>query len=92
LKGQPVDGIMVKEVRITMPNGFRLAADLYLPEAKTFGEKLHVLMEYLPYRRFLKVPRRTSTTPTHGGYLKMAKCSAPAPGKKQSQGIFNDYT
>lgn len=51
LKGQSVDGTLVKEVYITMPDGVRLAADLYMAESSPSAEKLPVLLEYLPYRK-----------------------------------------
>src|SRR5687767_15509515 len=46
------DGIRIEEVWITMPDGVRLSADLYLPDGPgaTTG-KLPALLEYLPYRK-----------------------------------------
>jgi putative CocE/NonD family hydrolase len=44
-------GIELKEVWIPMPDGVRLAADLYLPTGAEPGEKFPVLLEYLPYRK-----------------------------------------
>jgi predicted acyl esterase len=41
----------MKEVYITMPDGVRLAADLYMLESSPSAEKLPVLLEYLPYRK-----------------------------------------
>jgi len=48
---QTVDGVTIKEVFIPMPDGTRLAADLYVPENLAAAEKLPVLLEYLPYRK-----------------------------------------
>ncbi len=43
-------GIEIRQVWIPLPDGVRLAADLYLPE--DMGDKaLPVLLEYLPYRK-----------------------------------------
>lgn len=44
------DGIEVRQVWIPMPDGVRLAADLYLPEGME-DKALPVLLEYLPYRK-----------------------------------------
>ena len=44
------DGIEIRQVWIPMPDGVRLAADLYLP-ADMRDKTLPVLLEYLPYRK-----------------------------------------
>jgi len=44
-------GMELKEAWITLPDGVRLAADLYLPTGAAAGEKFPVLLEYLPYRK-----------------------------------------
>ena len=44
------EGIAIHEAWITLPDGVRLAADLYLP-ADIGAKKLPVLLEYLPYRK-----------------------------------------
>jgi predicted acyl esterase len=36
---------------ITMPDGVRLAADIYMPVGAEAGERYPVLLEYLPYRK-----------------------------------------
>ncbi len=41
----------MQEVHITMPDGVRLAADLYLPERESADQVFPVLLEYLPYRK-----------------------------------------
>ncbi len=45
------DGITIVEAWIDMPDGVRLAADLYQPTDLTPGDKLPVLLEYTAYRR-----------------------------------------
>ena len=45
------DGISLQEVWIPMPDGVRLAADLYLPAGNIDSGSLPVLLEYLPYRK-----------------------------------------
>jgi putative CocE/NonD family hydrolase len=47
----PAYGIAVEHAWIPMPDGVRLAADLYLPEGAAAGERFPVLLEYLPYRK-----------------------------------------
>jgi putative CocE/NonD family hydrolase len=43
--------IRIDETRIPMPDGIRLAADLYMPTGGKAGERHPVLLEYLPYRK-----------------------------------------
>ena len=47
----PQYGIELQEAWITMPDGVRLAADLYMPDGGDAGEVYPVLLEYLPYRK-----------------------------------------
>ena len=44
------DGVAIYQLWIPMPDGVRLAADVYFPEDMQDG-KLPVLLEYLPYRK-----------------------------------------
>jgi uncharacterized protein len=44
-------GISIEEVWISMPDGVRLAADLYRPHGAPADIKFPVLLEYLPYRK-----------------------------------------
>jgi len=46
----PAYGIQLTDTWITMPDGVRLSADLYLPTGGDAG-KFPVLLEYLPYRK-----------------------------------------
>ena len=41
----------LREAWISMPDGVRLATDLYVPEGAKAGERFPVLLEYLPYRK-----------------------------------------
>ena len=45
------DLLDMREILITMPDGVRLAADLYLPERASDDVQVPVLLEYLPYRK-----------------------------------------
>ena len=47
----PRYGMELKEAWITLPDGVRLAADLYVPTGAAPDEKFPVLLEYLPYRK-----------------------------------------
>ena len=47
----PRYGMELREVWIPLPDGVRLAADLYVPTGAAPGEKFPVLLEYLPYRK-----------------------------------------
>jgi predicted acyl esterase len=44
-------GMRMDEVSITMPDGVRLAANLFRPEAAAKEDRFPVLLEYLPYRK-----------------------------------------
>ena len=41
----------MKEAWIALPDGVRLAADLYMPAGDVAGKKFPVILEYLPYRK-----------------------------------------
>ena len=43
--------VTLQEAWIPMPDGVRLAVDLYSPNGVKAGERLPVLLEYLPYRK-----------------------------------------
>jgi len=47
----PAYEIAFRETTIAMPDGVRLAADLYLPAGGRPGARFPVLLEYLPYRK-----------------------------------------
>ncbi len=47
----PTHGIEMQEAWIPLPDGVRLAADLFVPTGGEAGERFPVLLEYLPYRK-----------------------------------------
>ncbi|MGB7740956.1 MAG: CocE/NonD family hydrolase, partial [Steroidobacteraceae bacterium] len=47
----PRYGMELKEAWIALPDGVRLAADLYVPTGAAADTKFPVLLEYLPYRK-----------------------------------------
>ena len=53
----PDYGIEVREAWIALPDGVRLAADLFMPTGGASGERFPVLLEYLPYRKAESLPR-----------------------------------
>jgi putative CocE/NonD family hydrolase len=48
---EPKYGIEIRTARLTMPDGVRLAADLYAPAGGDAHERFPVLLEYTPYRK-----------------------------------------
>jgi putative CocE/NonD family hydrolase len=48
---EPVYEIALQEAFIPLPDGVRLAVDLFLPSGGGPGERFPVLLEYLPYRK-----------------------------------------
>jgi uncharacterized protein len=48
---QPEYGMRLETATIPMPDGVRLAADLFLPDGGAENERFPVLLEYLPYRK-----------------------------------------
>jgi putative CocE/NonD family hydrolase len=45
------EAIEIREAWIEMPDGVRLAADIFVPPAENVGDRFPVLLEYLPYRK-----------------------------------------
>jgi predicted acyl esterase len=45
------EGIEVKAIWITLPDGVRLAADMYMPAERSAADRFPVLFEYIPYRK-----------------------------------------
>ena len=47
----PAYQVEMQEAWISMPDGVRLAADLYMPAGDAEGKAFPVILEYLPYRK-----------------------------------------
>ena len=45
------DDIEIRQAWIEMPDGVRLAADIFVPPGAEVGDRFPVLLEYLPYRK-----------------------------------------
>lgn len=46
-----VYGVRVQDTTVAMPDGVRLAVNVFLPEGAHAGERFPAILEYLPYRR-----------------------------------------
>lgn len=85
--------IAIEEVWIPLPDGNRLAADLYLPGDHREREGLPVLLEYLPYR---KDEHRRSRYPIFSYFVKrgyiVARVDIRGTGRSEGQLIHYEYT
>jgi putative CocE/NonD family hydrolase len=86
-------GMELKEASIPMPDGIRLAADLYMPTGGSTDERFPVLLEYLPYR---KTEYRGYDYPHYSyfvqrGYV-VAKVDIRGTGNSDGRLIAYEYT
>ncbi len=89
----PTGDIERREVRIEMPDGLRLAADLYRPNESRPDERLPVLLEYIPYR---KTESRSGTYSlasyfVRRGYV-VARVDIRGSGSSEGRLIEYEYT
>lgn len=82
-----------EDARITMPDGVRLAADLFVPANAGPGEKFPVLLEYLPYRRVEARDRSHSLYPyfVERGYI-VARVDIRGTGGSEGRLIPYEYS
>jgi putative CocE/NonD family hydrolase len=85
--------ITIQEVMIPMPDGVNLAADLYMPADIKTGERLPVLLEYIPYR---KDENRGPRYPVYSyfvqrGYI-VARVDIRGTGNSQGHTIPYEYS
>ena len=87
------DGIEFRETWITMPDGIRLSADLYIPEDSDPDQVYPVLLEYLPYRKNESRSGRYSTYAyfVERGYV-MARVDIRGSGNSEGRLIEYEYT
>jgi len=85
--------ISIEEVWIPMPDGVRLAADLYRPAGSERRERFPVLLEYLPYRKTESRSRNYSLYSffVRHGYL-VARVDIRGTGNSQGQLIPYEYS
>src|SRR5262245_34930893 len=85
--------IAMSEAWIPMPDGVRLAADLFMPSGGKPGEKFPVLLEYLPYRKN-EARRRNYTLYSYfvrRGYI-VARVDIRGTGSSEGRLIDYEYT
>ena len=83
----------LKEAWIPLPNGVRLAADLYMPRGAAAGDKFPVLLEYLPYR---KTEARVRNWPMYSyfverGYV-IARVDTRGTGNSEGTLVPHEYS
>jgi predicted acyl esterase len=80
----------LQEAWIPMPDGVRLAADLFLPRGGAPGERFPVLLEYLPYR---KVEDRGRNHPLYAYFVRRGYAVARVDlrGTGSSEGTLVEY-
>ena len=90
---QPEYGIEIREAWIAMPDGVRLAADLYMPTGGVDGERFPVLLEYLPYRKDDSRPGRYQAFSyfVQRGYV-VARVDIRGTGNSEGRLIEYEYT
>lgn len=86
-------GISIREIQIPMPDGERLAADLYLPENSTDSDRFTIILEYLPYR---KDEGRTHRFPFYSyfvrqGYM-IARVDIRGTGRSTGKLVDGEYS
>ena len=89
----PVHDISFREATITLPDGVRLAADLYLPSGGPGGARFPVLLEYLPYRKDEARARNYALYSyfVRRGYA-VARVDIRGTGRSQGRLIAYEYT
>jgi predicted acyl esterase len=87
------DGIEFREAWIEMPDGVRLAADLWIPEGSDAEATYPVLLEYLPYGKNESRPRSYSTYShfLEHGYV-VARVDIRGSGNSEGKLIEYEYT
>ncbi len=89
----PAYGIGMREVWIPMPDGVRLAADLFVPEGGKPNERFPVLLEYLPYRKTESRSRNHAVYSyfVRRGYV-VARVDIRGTGNSEGRLIAHEYT
>jgi uncharacterized protein len=89
----PAYEIAMTEAWISLPDGVRLAADVYLPSGGAEGERFPVLLEYLPYRKTESRARNYSLYSyfVRRGYV-VARVDIRGTGASEGKLIAYEYT
>jgi len=85
--------ILIKEVWIPLPDGTNLAADLYISTDMKKGEKLPVILEYLPYRKNESRPGRLANSAyfVEHGYI-FARVDMRGTGRSEGKLVDGEYS
>ncbi|MDZ4730211.1 MAG: CocE/NonD family hydrolase [Xanthomonadales bacterium] len=83
----------VETVKISMPDGVKLEADLFMPTGGASGEKFPVLLEYLPYRKDEGLDRNSSMNAyfVERGYV-VARVDIRGTGNSEGKLIPYEYS
>ncbi|MCI0635795.1 MAG: CocE/NonD family hydrolase, partial [Actinobacteria bacterium] len=83
----------VREAWIELPDGVRLAADLFVPTGGAAGERYPVLLEYLPYRKAESRARNLALYAyfVRRGYV-VARVDIRGTGQSEGRLIEYEYT
>jgi hypothetical protein len=85
--------ISMREASITLPDGVKLATDLYMPSGGKSGERFPVLLEYLPYR---KTEGRGRNYPLYSYFVRrgyvVARVDIRGTGNSEGRVIAYEYT
>jgi hypothetical protein len=89
----PIYEIGVQEVWIPLPDGVRLAADLFVPKGGEEDERFPVLLEYLPYRKAESRSRNYALYSyfVRRGYI-VASVDMRGTGNSEGRLIAHEYT
>jgi putative CocE/NonD family hydrolase len=89
----PTYGIAIQQAWIPLPDGVRLAADLFVPTGGEAGERFPVLLEYLPYRKTEDRSRNYALYSyfVRRGYI-VARVDIRGTGNSEGRLIAHEYT
>jgi predicted acyl esterase len=85
--------ILMEDAWISMPDGIRLSATLFLPEGAQRGGRFPVLLEYLPYRKdeVLNEAFALSSYFVRSGYA-VARVDIRGTGRSEGRLVAHEYT
>jgi len=89
----PIYEIELQEAWIPLPDGVRLAADLFMPKGGKSDERFPVLLEYLPYRKAESRSRNYALYSyfVRRGYV-VARVDMRGTGNSEGRLIAHEYT
>ena len=89
----PANGLAIKQDWISMPDGVRLAVDLYMPAGHGADGRFPVIVEYLPYRKTESRARNTALYSyfVNRGYV-LARVDIRGTGNSEGRLIPYEYS